>query len=188
MNRDLREATGRYLAFDGKLWKTLVPLPFHPGFLTRAYLAGKRKRFIGPARLFLVSSLVLFAVLRFEAHSVQVVRLGDVIKSDAAESGKRTKPDAKAEAKDSEPDFVDIDNDLRVSVSGLPKSVDGALKDRIEHFNKLPREQKIEQIIAGTTRYGPYAMFVLLPAFAALLKPAFGSPRSCCADSRLLKS
>jgi len=63
----MREATGRYLAFDGKLWKTLVPLLFRPGFLTRAYLAGKRKRFIGPARLFLVSSLVLFAVLRFAA-------------------------------------------------------------------------------------------------------------------------
>jgi hypothetical protein len=169
----MREATGRYLSFDGKFWKTLVPLLFRPGFLTRAYLAGKRKRFIGPARLFLISSLALFAVLRFEAQSVQVLRLDDVIKSDAAESGKRTKSAAKAEAKSSEPDFVDIDNDLRVSVSGLPKSVDGALKDRIDHFNNLPRERKVEQIIAGTTRYGPYAMFVLLPAFAALLKLAY---------------
>jgi hypothetical protein len=124
-------------------------------------------------------------VLRFEAHSVQVVRLGDVIKSDAAESGKRTKSDAKAEAKDSEPDLVDIDSDLRVSVSGLPKSVDGALKDRIDHFNKLPREQKVEQIIAGTTRYGPYAVFVLLPAFAALLKIAYLGRRRCPGRPRL---
>jgi hypothetical protein len=28
-------------------------------------------------------------------------------------------------------------------------------------------------VLAGTTRYGPYAMFVLLPAFAALLKIAY---------------
>ena len=41
----MRDATGRYLSFDGKLWKTLFPLLFRPGFLTRAYLAGKRRRF-----------------------------------------------------------------------------------------------------------------------------------------------
>ncbi len=68
----MREATGRYLSFDGKLWKTLVPLMFRPGFLTRAYLAGRRKRYIGPARLFLVSSLMLFAVLRFATESIDI--------------------------------------------------------------------------------------------------------------------
>jgi hypothetical protein len=123
--------------------------------------------------VFLISSLVLFAVLRFEAQSVPILRLDDVIKSAAGESGKGTKPAAKAGAKDSEPDFVDIDNDLCVGVSGLPESVDGALRNRIDRFNKLPREQKVEQIIAGTTRYGLYARCVLLPACAALLKLAY---------------
>ena len=61
----MREATGRYVAYDGKFWKTLAALLFRPGFLTREYLAGRRRRYIGPARLFLVSSLVLFATLRF---------------------------------------------------------------------------------------------------------------------------
>jgi hypothetical protein len=78
----MREATGRYLAFDGKLWKTLFPLLFRPGFLTRAYLAGKRKRYIGPARLFLISSLILFAVLRFAAESMDILELDTPIQTE----------------------------------------------------------------------------------------------------------
>ncbi len=66
----MREATGRYVAYDGKFWKTLAALLFRPGFLTREYLAGRRRRYIGPARLFLVSSLVLFATLRFATESI----------------------------------------------------------------------------------------------------------------------
>ncbi len=169
----MREATGRYLAFDGKLWKTLFPLLFRPGFLTRAYLAGKRKRFIGPARLFLISSLVLFAVLRFAAESMDILELDTAIHSDAAESAKDAEIRAKPKAKESDGDFVVLDEDLNLSMGELSKSVGGPLKKRIDRFNQLPRAQKLEQVVAGTTRYGPYAVFVLLPAFAALLKIAY---------------
>jgi len=171
----MREATGRYLAFDGKLWKTLFPLLFRPGFLTRAYLAGKRKRFIGPARLFLISSLVLFAVLRFAAESMDILELDHAIQTDASESANKARPAAKDKSKEAKGDVVVIDEDLNFSAGDLdlPESVGGPLRKRIDRFNKLPRDQKIEQVLAGATRYGPYAMFVLLPAFAALLKIAY---------------
>ncbi|HVN34785.1 MAG TPA: DUF3667 domain-containing protein [Casimicrobiaceae bacterium] len=169
----MREATGRYLAFDGKLWKTLIPLLFRPGFLTRAYLAGKRKRFIGPARLFLISSLALFAALRFTAESISIVSLSPSVKVESGESAKAAKAAAKAGAKELQDEGILIDEDLNLSVSDLSESAGGPLKTRIDRFNRLPREQKVEQIIAGITRYGPYAMFVLLPAFAVLLKVAY---------------
>ena len=169
----MREATGRYLAFDGKLWKTLVPLLFRPGFLTRAYLAGKRKRYIGPARLFLISSLVLFAVLRFAAESIDILEFDTAMQTEAAESAKGAKPDAKAKSKAAHEDLVVIDEDLNFSMGDLADSFGGPLKKRIDRFNHLPRQQKLEQVLAGVTRYGPYAMFVLLPAFAALLKIAY---------------
>ena len=44
------------------------------------------------------------------------------------------------------------------------------LKCRVERFNAMPREDKVEQIMLGVVRYGPYAMVVLLPVFALLLK------------------
>jgi hypothetical protein len=42
------------------------------------------------------------------------------------------------------------------------------LKKRLQHFNGLDRQEKIEQVFLGAVRYGPYAMFVLMPAFALL--------------------
>lgn len=60
----LRDAAGRYVAIDGRMWRTLVPLLARPGFLTREYLDGRRRRYIRPARLVLVLALLLFAVAR----------------------------------------------------------------------------------------------------------------------------
>lgn len=65
----LREAAGRYVALDGRLARTLFHLLFRPGFLTREYFAGRRRRYIRPARLFLVLALALFAVLRVASEA-----------------------------------------------------------------------------------------------------------------------
>jgi hypothetical protein len=46
----LREATGRYVAFDGRMWRTLANLVLRPGFLTREYLAGRRRRYVRRSR------------------------------------------------------------------------------------------------------------------------------------------
>ncbi len=166
----MREATGRYVALDGKLWKTLGALVFRPGFLTREYFAGRRRRYIGPARLFLVSSLVLFAVLRFASESIEV---NDVFRSDApspaAAGAVPPKPAAEGAAPRSAGPRVALDEDLDLDLGQLPDSM-GALRKRVDRFNHLSRADKVEQIVAGVLRYGPYAMFVLLPAFAALLK------------------
>ncbi len=65
----LREAAGRYVALDGRLARTLAHLAFRPGFLTREYFAGRRRRYIRPARLFLVLAIALFAVLRLASEA-----------------------------------------------------------------------------------------------------------------------
>jgi len=72
----LREAAGRYVAFDGRMWRTLFALAFRPGFLTREYLAGRRKRYVRPSRLVLVLAIVLFAVARLIAEPDVMVRVG----------------------------------------------------------------------------------------------------------------
>ncbi len=59
----MRDAAGRYVALDGRLWRTLYALIARPGYLTLEYFAGRRRRYIRPARLFLVLYLLLFAVI-----------------------------------------------------------------------------------------------------------------------------
>ena len=50
------------LHFDGKLWRTLPLLAWHPGRLTRRYIHGERARFVSPMALFLFTVFLMFAV------------------------------------------------------------------------------------------------------------------------------
>jgi uncharacterized protein DUF3667 len=156
----LRDAAGRYVALDGRMWRTLFPLLFRPGFLTREYLVGRRRRYIRPARLFLVLSIALFALLRFTGEPVGKVEL---IRPDAEELAR----DAD-EAKQHKGLSLGPDLDVHLDVDA------GAwldpLRQRIDQFNRLSSRGRVEQLFAGMFRYGPYAAFVLLPLFALLLK------------------
>ena len=180
----MREAGGRLVALDGRLWKTLVALLFRPGFLTREYFAGRRKRYVRPARLFLVASLLLFAALRIvvEIGEFDVVHIDPPAKSAApAKEGKAKAPatETRAEAPAKEGDAeapkaevktesgLSLDHGFNVDMGDLEIPT---LKKRIERFNHLSSKEKEAQITEGVLRYGPYAMFVLLPAFALLLK------------------
>jgi hypothetical protein len=49
--------------FEGKLWKTLPLLIWHPGRLTRRYVDGERAKFVSPMALFLFSVFLMFAVV-----------------------------------------------------------------------------------------------------------------------------
>jgi hypothetical protein len=174
----MREATGRYIAYDGKFWKTLAALMFRPGFLTREYLAGRRRRYIGPARLFLVSSLLLFATLKFAINVDEALqfdppkeprtKVGPGEKSEKEQKLEELHKRERDGAKD-KGDLVTLDDDFNLNLSEFAGSA-GILRKPIARFNSLPRAQKVEQIMAGALRYGPYAMFALLPAIAALLK------------------
>ena len=185
-----REAAGRYVAFDGRFWRTLFALAFRPGRLTREYFAGRRRRFIRPARLYLFATLIFFAVTRFAVEPEYLLKLDDTPaktsskKTEAAKNGgaetaapKGGTPqvaseidvDTTAEGKEK---GVYFDDDLHLHV---PDALPGAytLKSRWERFQRLSNVEKEDQIVDGMLRYGPYAMFALVPAFALLLKLAY---------------
>ncbi|MEO8485934.1 MAG: DUF3667 domain-containing protein [Betaproteobacteria bacterium] len=191
------EATGRYVAFDGRMWRTLFPLLFRPGFLTREYLAGRRRRYVRPGRLVLVLAIVLFAVARWLTVPSEVIRIGadEQAASEApanpgttpatASSGRAPvgkAPDATARKPaiiemDKEPlkiggpsGGLTIDEGLNVRFDGPPSALGERIGKRFEGFNQLGREQKEREIIAGMMRYGPYALIALLPAFALMMQ------------------
>ena len=59
----LHEALHEFAHFDGKIIRTLQLLLFRPGALTREFLDGKRARSVSPIRLYLLCSVLFFAVL-----------------------------------------------------------------------------------------------------------------------------
>jgi hypothetical protein len=158
----LREAAGRYVALDGRLWRTMSALLFRPGFLTREYFAGRRRRYIRPARLFLVLSVVLFAVLGWTGHAPSIVGK-DLSRAEREEI-------AREEAAGKNAVSAALGRDLKLHMDIAGDSWLDPLRRRAEAFNELPIQQKAEQLFAGVLRYGPYAMVALLPAFALLMK------------------
>ncbi len=65
----LQQFGGAYLSTEGALWRTLKLLLFKPGEATAQYLAGRRKHYVLPLRLYLSISLVLLLVLRFDGFN-----------------------------------------------------------------------------------------------------------------------
>lgn len=69
----VQQFAGAYLSTEGALWRTLVLLLSRPGELTRRYLAGQRRHYVLPLRLFLtISVLVLLAARIGSTVSVQI--------------------------------------------------------------------------------------------------------------------
>src|SRR5690606_37951065 len=69
IHRDLRsighDVVHAVFHFDGKFWRTMPELAFHPGRLTRRYIDGERAKFISPMALFLFIVFAMYAVFAF---------------------------------------------------------------------------------------------------------------------------
>src|SRR5262245_19524683 len=151
----MREAAGRYVALDGRLWRTVFALVARPGFLTREYLNGRRKRYIRPARLFLVLYLLLFAVIGLlqspadlgdEVVIVEPDQAAEEIAKAKREVRRAMKEDAGKdegtmtllEADDGSTLFgLDKDLNLTLRAGGREVELPPQLKKRWDHFRKL---------------------------------------------------
>lgn len=58
----IKEGLSDFFALDGRVSRTVPALLFRPGHVTRAYLDGKRARYVPPFRLFLLASLLFFSI------------------------------------------------------------------------------------------------------------------------------
>ena len=165
----LRDAAGRYIAFDGRMWRSLFALAFRPGFLTREYLAGRRRRYVRPARLFVALSIVVFALLRFSAGPATIMETdGDAVRAQAAG------PQAAGRSAAGTGNLgFKVDPDLNLSIDADAPRWLAPLRARVEAFNRLPRDAKADQVESGMFRYAPYAAIGLLPLFALLLEVVY---------------
>jgi len=61
----VKEVFHELAVFDTKFFRTIPALLFKPGFLSREYLAGRRKRYLTPARLYTLIAFVSFFALGY---------------------------------------------------------------------------------------------------------------------------
>ncbi|NNF35195.1 MAG: DUF3667 domain-containing protein [Saprospiraceae bacterium] len=65
----MKDFVNNFFDLDSKFFKTLFHI-YSPSFLTKEYVAGKRRKYANPIRLFVVSIVALFAVLMFYLDDV----------------------------------------------------------------------------------------------------------------------
>ncbi len=63
---------GDYFTFDSLIIRSVRPLLFNPGFLTKEFLTGRRVRYIPPLRMFIFISIIFFLVLGSVDSSVAI--------------------------------------------------------------------------------------------------------------------
>lgn len=159
----IQQFGGAYLSTEGALWRTLALLLFQPGELTRRYLAGRRKHYVLPLRLYLTVSVVTLLVVRslagvsfepdfdpnFRAPRQATIQFGP---------GKAGLKDGKFFCED------------------LPHWLCKRLQRRIDVDPKA-LQQQVKQLGERFVANLGATMFVLLPSFALWLKLCYWSRR-----------
>lgn len=158
----LQQFGGAYLSTEGALWRTLALLLLKPGELTRLYLAGRRKHYLLPLRLYLTVSVLMLLALR--VGGALQVEIDEPAAVAAVEPAKRN-----------------------LSVLSMDQGTGLGLRDGVFYCNQLPawlckRAQRridvdpkgvadaIDQFKDRFLGNVGAAMFLLLPSFALWLK------------------
>ncbi len=79
---------GNFFAFDTRFFKTFKYLLFYPGFLTKEFFLGRRKRYSPPFRIFVFLSFILFLLLSFLTDRGLEAELNTEIENSSIETQK----------------------------------------------------------------------------------------------------
>ncbi len=149
---------GNYIAVKGSLVQTLWRLISRPGALTRDYLDGRKRAYMLPLRLYLTVSVVCFLIFGI------LVNLG-AARVETATKSEDFKDVAVINFGDSS--YVKFEKN-----EATCKNVPDWLCERAKKKFATPEARKalVTSLPDRMLRYWAYAMFALVPLFAALLK------------------
>jgi uncharacterized protein DUF3667 len=85
--------------FEGKMWRTIPELFFHPGRLTRRYIDGERAKFVSPMALYLFTVFLMFGVFSFTTSNI-FDSAEDSVAGDVIEQWKENNEAAQERTKD----------------------------------------------------------------------------------------
>ena len=159
----LQQFGGAYLSTEGALWRSLKLLLLQPGELTRQYLAGRRRHYVLPLRLYLTISVVTLLLVRV-LGGVDV-DLETVKGYDPKAASAITIAKGRAGMKNGE-----------FYCSDLPPWLCRQLKAHVD-LDAPAFQRQIERFSERFVTNLGAAMFVLLPSFALWLTLAYHNRR-----------
>ncbi|HSI61405.1 MAG TPA: DUF3667 domain-containing protein [Ideonella sp.] len=179
----VHEFITHYVALEGALWRSLRLLLLKPGQLTREYFNGRRRHYVLPLRLYLTTSFVFFLAVKLfgtgaavpqqvvvkRAPAVQVAASGVPGSASAASAVTAASASSPAEASGAAEEAGELAAQQRcLDLPGscgwfdtlIAKLVTRSTSDPARRAAWWPR-------LVGMA---PYAVFLMLPVFAGLMK------------------
>jgi hypothetical protein len=165
------EAIEGVLHVDNNIFRTVGALLFKPGLLTKEFIAGRRKKFVPPVRLYIFISFIFFLVLTINPGHIQI-----------NDSGKESAAEAQ--------NFIDSEayNQSVLSLNGLKteelKGLNDAQIDSVMTAKEIERtwfnrfmarrlarigNSNPEEFRHQTHKGVSYMMFFLMPVFGWLI-------------------
>jgi Protein of unknown function (DUF3667) len=153
----VKQFFGNYIAVKGSLIQTLWRLVSRPGALTADYLDGRRRRYVLPLRFYLTVSVIVFIIfgLLTSFTTTEMVKI-----------------DAKDLSSGNVVFFSDEHSikfkDGAIECKGIPDWL--CRRANAKFGSKASLQTLITTLPERMIRYWAYAMFILVPLYAALLK------------------
>jgi Protein of unknown function (DUF3667) len=149
---------GNYIAVKGSLVQTLWRLISRPGALTRDYLDGRKRAYMLPLRLYLTVSVVCFLIFGL------MVNLGvNTVDAQVSNEALKTGP------------AIQFGDGATIRFKGDTAECEGVPnwlceRAKVKFATPDARRALITSLPDRMVRYWAYAMFALVPLFAALIK------------------
>ena len=152
---------GSYISMEGALWRTLLLLLFLPGRLTREYLAGRKRRYVLPLRLYLTISVIALLALQWSG-AMRPADGKELLRFDKSDEMNDTRLEVFETVK------AGMENGKFVC-RGLPASWCERLKERFS-LDAKGMEREVRKVPERFVSHWGSAMFALLPLYAFFLK------------------
>ncbi|RUO35170.1 DUF3667 domain-containing protein [Aliidiomarina sanyensis] len=151
--RLITELFGEMGNWDGRLWRTLIPLMVRPAFLSNQYVAGKRAPYVPPLRLYIFVSLIAFIVFSNLGSGLQFLGTNDPAVQQIFEE----------QWDDSLPRYSSGTGEIQIGF--LDEAQNAEINAKLQFLQQHPKIF-IERFFS----LAPQFMLVMLPIFALLLK------------------
>lgn len=157
--------------YDGSFWKTIKYLLLRPGYLTKEYLQGKRKKFVPPVKLYIFISFVTFLL-----PSV----LPDISIFGNTKENTVTSKNESSLTKKEEPEKLEISEGMKIKnlkeLDSIQNTVNkisyveyGFYKNLLKANEEKDKKEFWEKAIESFVHTLPKVLFIYMPIFAFFL-------------------
>lgn len=153
------EVVDGVFGLEGRIWRTLPPLLFQPGRLSRSYLSGVRARYVPPFRLYLVISVIFFLLFAAATGSFD-------FSSDLSEEQTEQLIE---EIQQAEATREDVEQGL--AQSGLPDTVQETILEGFDQGIEQGREAVVDAVEDGAVSGQAYNSDTMVLRIRQVLLP-----------------